>query len=170
LKALPAESKPRRLTWLAAVAATLLAVVALLVLRQPQDVQLRGTTDGSAPPFSLRVYGKDGPGQKLHLIADFPGSKEATVSLRAELQYFVKPPPRPGETVLVESRSALKLLAARSEPADDLSPAGAAFSVGAFGPGEIEVCAALAPAATQSLAEAIKAGATKHCSTLLVTP
>ncbi len=153
-----------------AAAAVLLAVVAALALRpQEPDVVMRGTeSPGTEAPFSLRVYGKDAPGQPVRLIADFPGSKEASVGLRAELQYFVKP----GTTqLLVESRGAVKTLAARTEGnAVDLSPVGKPFSVGGFGPGNIEVCAAVAPPGATTLDEAVKAGATKHCSTLLVSP
>jgi hypothetical protein len=155
----------------AAAAVVLLAVAAFLVLNtHPPDVQQRGGPDPTAAPFSLRVYGKE-PGQQVHLLADLPGSREATVGPGAELQLFVKPPPKLGEALLVEARSALKTQAFRAEGGgDDLAPAGAAFSVGGFGPGAIEVCAALASSSTASLADAVKAGATRYCSALLVSP
>jgi hypothetical protein len=164
-----------RARWIGAAAALLLAVIGLLVFRntQPNEVQLRGGEEPKNPaPFSLRVYGKDAPGQKVHLIADFPGSKEATVRPSAELQLFVKPPPKPGETLLVEARGALKTQALRSQPggSDDVAAVGGAFPVGSFGPGTIEVCAVLTSSTTASLSDAVNAGATKHCSALLVSP
>ncbi|MBL8949420.1 MAG: hypothetical protein JNK82_01495 [Myxococcaceae bacterium] len=172
--ALPKDAErkpPPRIGWLAAVAALLLAVATALALRPREnpDVMLRGGEDpGAEAPFSLRVYGKDAPGQPVRLIADFPGSKEASVGVRSELQYFVKP----GTTrLLVESRGANRTLPASSDgSAVDLSPVGKAFSVGAFGPGNVEVCAAVAPPGITTLADAVKAGAVRHCSTLVVTP
>lgn len=168
--ALPREND-RKLLWLpiGAVAALLLAIVAVNLRPREPEVILRGTGDpGGEAPFSLRVYGKDAPGQPVRLIADFPGSKEASVGLRSELQYFVKP----GTTrLVVESRGAVKTLAARAEgSAVDLAPVGKPFMVGGFGPGNIEVCAAAAPPGAATLDDAVKAGATKYCSTLLVSP
>ncbi len=161
----------RRILWLpaAAIAALLLAVVNALFFPTRLEVTMRGTDEpGAEAPFSLRVYGKDAPGEPVRLIADFPGSKEASVGLRAELQYFVKPGTM---RLVVESRGAVKTLAARAEGgAVDLAPVGKPFPVGAFGPGNIEVCAAAAPPGTSTLDEAVKAGATKFCSTLLVAP
>lgn len=156
MKTLPRQPAVR---WeILAVAALIIAVIGALTLRpRPNDVTMRGGADATNAPFSLRVYGKAAPGQKVRLIADFPASKEATVSMRAELQYFVKLPP--GEALVVETRSPLRTLTARATGADDLVPVGEAFPAGSFGPGSVEVCARYD-----------KAGAEKHCSTLLVTP
>ncbi|MBK7864992.1 MAG: hypothetical protein IPJ65_41615 [Archangiaceae bacterium] len=158
-----------------ALAAGILLVAGVSLVLPPRattpEVQLRGSGDATAAPFSLRVYGKDAPGQKVRLIADLPGAKEASVNPRAELQLFVKPAPKPGEVLLVELRAPLKSASLRSGPGDDLAPVGSAFGVGGFGPqARIEVCAALAPQATPTLAAALEAGSTQYCSTLLVTP
>lgn len=170
LEALPRPAD-RRLLWLpvGAIAALLLAVIAASQRPRESDVVMRGTADpGGEAPFSLRVYGKDAPGQPVRLIADFPGAKEASVGLRAELQYFVKP----GNTrIIVETRGTQKTLTARAAGATvDLAPVGRPFPVGAFGPGNIEVCAAAGPPSATTLDEAVKAGAAKYCSTLLVSP
>ncbi len=173
MKALPQQAAPSSgFSWaIVAAAMVLVAIGAIFLLRKPADeVTMRGGADPAAPaPFSLRVYGKDAPGQRVRLIADFPGSNEAQVGMRAELQYFVKP----GYTlVIVESRgTGGKVVTYKSEPGnDDLAAVGKAFPVGEFGPGSIEVCAAQATQEHQSIADAVKAGAVKYCSTLLVTP
>ena len=155
----------------AAAAAIIIAVaVTLLLVNRPSDeVTMRGATEPQELTYSLRVYGKDAPGEKVRLIADFPGSKEASVGMRAELQYVVKPGTK---TVLVETRGmGGQLVTARSEPgAEELAAVGKAFPVGAFGPGNIEVCVAEVTPQQQTIDEAVKAGATKRCSTLLVSP
>jgi hypothetical protein len=149
------EGAPR---WaILAVAALLLAVVAILVTRKPtDDITMRGGNPDTAPNFSLRVYGRDSPGEKVRLIADFPGSKEASVGMRAELQLFAEL--KVGQSLAVELKSPQKTLSFDSGPAkEQLVPVGSPFLVGVFGPGSVDVCTSLDRGP-------------KHCSTLLVNP
>jgi hypothetical protein len=167
----------RRATWPYLAGGALAAGLALAVLLAspgPDPVGYRGAPESTEAAFSLRVYGKDAPGQRIHLIADFPGSREATVGMRAELQYFAKAPP-PGQLLVVETTGPLKTLRAHaaSSASAELVPVGQPFSVGAFGPGETKVCAALATSADHSLEELARDGLTRSpiaCSVLIVSP
>ena len=157
LAALPAE-QPRQAglpSWLLPIAAMLaLGVTAYFAAQRPRPVELRGGDEQSVP-LSVRVYGKAAPGEKVHLVAEFPGSREAHVPMRAELQYFTGA----REAIVVETRSQLKTITFHSTPGADLVPVGEAFPVGQLGPGEATVCAWLE-----------KAPVPKYCSTLVVAP
>jgi hypothetical protein len=177
---------PARTPWLpagAAIVALAAGLVLMVVRPQPQpEVGLRGVTGNptAPPPFSLRVYAKDAPGLPVHLVADFPGSGEATVGVRAEVQFFVKPPPPPGLALVVETTSGQRSLIGRAEGAGgaDFTPVGAAFPAGSLGPGDARVCAVLAatahdgqdPATIESLKRGGYTASQVYCSTLRVTP
>jgi hypothetical protein len=175
---------PQRRPWvpMAAAAVALAAGLLVFVMRPAHpDVGLRGGGNtGQAPPFSLRVYAKDAAGEPVHLVADFPGSGEATVGVRAEVQYFVKPSPQPGLALVVETTSGQRAVRARVEGdgSPDFKPVGAAFPAGSLGPGDAHVCAVLAAsghggtqdASIDALKRSGYTASQVYCSTLKVTP
>jgi hypothetical protein len=175
---------PQRRPWVPIVAAAVALAAGLLIFvmrpAHPDDLGLRGGgTNAQPPPFSLRVYAKDSAGEPVHLVADFPGSGEATVGVRAEVQYFVKPAPQPGLALVVETTSGQRAVRSRvdGDGSPELKPVGAAFPAGSLGPGDARVCAVLAaghPGMEDASIDALKRGgytaSQVYCSTLKVTP
>jgi hypothetical protein len=176
---------PQRRPWfpIAAAAVALAAGLLVFVMRPAhENVGLRGGggNTGQPPPFSLRVFAKDAAGEPVHLVADFPGSGEATVGVRAEVQYFVKPAPQSGLALVVETTSGQRAVRARvdGDGSTDYKAVGAAFPAGSLGPGDARVCAVLAASGHGGMEDASidalkRAGYTAsqvYCSTLKVTP
>jgi hypothetical protein len=129
--------------------------------------------------IALRVYAKEQAGQPARHLADFPDAAEATVGVRAELQYFARPPPE-GRTLIVETTSAQRTVHARLEASESTAfqAVGAAFPAGSLGPGDARVCTVLSAAGhagTEELTlDALERGGftaqRPTCSTLRVVP
>lgn len=170
-----AKAPPSRLRWAVAAAAAVLIINGAILLLLPKpagDVTLRGGSAAEAPAWSLRVYGKDAPGERIRLLADFPLAKEASVGVRSELQYFVKPPPPAGFELHVRTKSAQRTTTAKAvgPSAEEVLAVGAPFPAGSLGPGGTEVCVLLTSKRAETYDDAVAAGAAPQCSTLWVSP